>query len=75
MLLYHFILPSRNSCLVGAKVQYYPISPPPQSQELNDDCPAFNILNLPIRTLEDYWKIIERLEAVKGTKTQYTAVV
>jgi hypothetical protein len=75
MLLYHFILPSRNSCLVGAKAQYYPISPPPQSQELNDDCPAFNILNLPIRTLEDYWKIIERLEAVKGTKTQYTAVV
>jgi hypothetical protein len=75
MLLYHFILPSHNSCLVGAKAQYHPISPPPQSQELNDDRPAFNILNLPIRTLEDYWKIIERLEAVKGTKTQYTAVV
>jgi hypothetical protein len=74
MLLYHFILLSCGSCLVGAKAQYYPISPP-QSQELNGDRPAFNILNLPIRTLENYWKIIERLEAVKGTKTQYTAIV
>jgi hypothetical protein len=69
--LYHFIL---LSCLVGAKSQYYPISPP-ESEELNGDRPAFNILDLPIRTLENYWKIIERLEAVKAIKTQYTAAV
>jgi hypothetical protein len=30
---------------------------------------------LPIRTLEGYWKTIERLEAVKSTKTQYAAIV
>jgi hypothetical protein len=32
-------------------------------------------LSLPIRTLEGYWKTIERLEAVKSIKTQYAAVV
>jgi len=30
---------------------------------------------LPIRTIEDYWKIIEKLEAVKSNKTQYAAIV
>jgi hypothetical protein len=69
--LYHVIL---LSCIVGAKSQYYPISPP-KSQEICLDRPAFKILDLPIRTLENYWKIIEKLEAVKGNKTQYTATV
>jgi hypothetical protein len=32
-------------------------------------------LALPVQTLENYWKIIEKLEAVKGNKTQYTAIV
>ena len=30
---------------------------------------------MPIRKLQDYWKTIERLEAAKGNKTQYTAIV
>jgi hypothetical protein len=71
--LYHFIL---LSCLVGAKSQYYPISPP-KSTEINPLRPAFNIFDLPIRTLENYWKTIEKLEAIKGTgtKAQYTDIV
>ena len=69
--MYHFIL---LFCLVGAKRQYYPISPP-KSQELNSDRPKFDIKNLPIRTLEGYWETIEKLEAVKGNNTQYTTIV
>jgi hypothetical protein len=71
--LYHFIL---IFCFVGAKFQYYPLPPlAPKSQELNSERPAFNIFDLPIRTLEDYWKTIERLEAAKGQKTQYAGIV
>ena len=40
----------------GAKAQYYPIS----KKEISDNRPGFNILDLPIRTLEEYWKTIER---------------
>jgi hypothetical protein len=39
------------------------------------DCPQYDILSLPIRTIENYWQIIERLEAIKGNKTQHTAIV
>jgi hypothetical protein len=69
--LYHFI---SLFCLIGAKAQYYPLSPP-QSQKFNNDRPGFNIRNLPIRTLDEYWKTIERFEAANGNKTQLTAIV
>ena len=59
---------------VGAKAQYYPLSPP-QKEDINDDRPDFDIANLPIQTIKGYWKTIERLEAAKGNKTQYAAVV
>jgi hypothetical protein len=59
---------------IGGRPQYYPISPP-QKDEFNVDCPNYDIFHLPIRTIEDYWKIIERHEAVKGNKTQHTAIV
>jgi hypothetical protein len=64
--------------LVGAKSQYYPLSPP-ESEELpvNSERPAFDIFDVPIRTLEDYWSFIERLAAanLRGNKTQYAAIV
>ena len=69
--MYHFIL---SVSLIGAKAQYYPINPP-QRLEINDDRPDFDIYNLPIRTIEDYWKFIENLEAVKGNKTQHAEIV
>jgi hypothetical protein len=59
---------------IGGRPQYYPISPP-QKDEFNVDCPNYDIFHLPIQTIEDYWKIIERHEAVKGNKTQHTAIV
>ena len=30
---------------------------------------------MPIRTIEDYWKVIERLESAKGSKKQYADIV
>jgi hypothetical protein len=63
-------------CFIGAKPQYYPLSPPLKNGvDINEDRPHFDPFNLPIRTIEDYWKTIERLEAVKGTKKHYSDAV
>ena len=70
-LLHYFIL---QNFLIGAKAQYYPLSPP-QSQHINSDCPNFDIHNLPIRTINSYWEFVEKLEAAKGNKTQHAAIV
>lgn len=59
---------------LGAKPQYYPISPPKQTG-FNENRPDYDIFNLPIRTIEDYWKVIERLEAVKDNQSQTKIVV
>ena len=71
---YHSIL---WLCSIGAKPQHYPLFPPrpPQKKDdINIKHPDFDPYNLPIWTLENYWKI-QRLEDVKGKKTQQAAVV
>ena len=75
MLYYYFIL---CLCLIGAKSQYYPLSPPrppKKEDDINDIRPEFDPYNLPIRTLESYWETIQRLEVVKGKKTQHADIV
>ncbi|KAI0262763.1 hypothetical protein BC834DRAFT_828555 [Gloeopeniophorella convolvens] len=65
---------ARSSKERGAKAQYYPLSPP-QKMEFNPNRPIVNILQLPIRSLDSYWKDIKRLEAAKGRKTRYASIV
>ena len=55
--------------LIGAKRQYYPFNLP--EKDINDTHPDYNPYNLLIRTIDDYWKTIERLNDVKGKQTQY----
>ena len=57
----------------GAKAQYYPLSTP--QKEIKDDCPPFEVSNLKIRDLEEYWKTIERLENVKNNKAKTIEIV
>ena len=75
-MLYHFIILSYGFAKC-AKPQHYPLFPPrpPQKKDdINIKHPDFDPYNLPIWTLENYWKI-QRLEDVKGKKTQQAAVV
>ena len=60
--------------MIGAKAQYYPLSPP-QKEKFNSDRPDFDIFDLPICDIEDYWKTLERLEAAKSNKRQYANIV
>jgi hypothetical protein len=63
---------------LGAKAQYYPLSPPrpPRKEDdINENRPDFDPHNLPIRTLESYWETIQRLEVVKGKKRQQADIV
>ena len=57
----------------GAKAQYYPLSTP--QKEIKDDRPPFEVSNLKIRDLEEYWKTIERLENVKNNKAKTIEIV
>jgi len=66
MLLYHFYL---IIYLIGAKAQYYPLTPP-RKEEFNGDRPPYNIYQLPIRKIEDYWKAINELESAKNDKAR-----
>jgi hypothetical protein len=79
IMLYFLILLSYSFCLVGAKYQYYPLSPPEQDDEkgndLNKDCPNFDPYDLPIRKIESYWEAIKELDAAKGKKTQCADIV
>src|SRR6266404_9147725 len=58
----------------GAKYQYYPLALP-QGEEFNEDCPPYDILRLPIRTMKGYWEAINRLEGAKGNKTKHAKIV
>ena len=79
IMLYFFIIYLIPLPLVGAKYQYYPLSPPKQDDEngndLNKDRPSFDPYHLPIREIENYWGTLKELDAAKGKKTQCADIV
>ena len=65
---------AKSSQEKGAKAQYYP-STPPGNATYNPDRPEkYNLLELPMRSQEDYWNTIELLDkaATKKAKTHIT---
>jgi hypothetical protein len=65
---------ARSSLAKGSKSQYYPISPPDDSdRQYNPNRPSYTFANIPMRTQEMYWKTIEQLENAK-TKKERTEI-
>lgn len=64
---------ARASLEKGAKYQYYPFFPP-ESNKYNPSRPVYSLDNLPIRTLDQYWKYCKALvsETVTTKKNAIT---
>ena len=73
---YNIIPPSFYLIILplGGKPQYYPIWPP-KHKDLNETRLNYDIFKLPIRTIEGYWDIIEKLQAVKDSPSQTKIIV
>ena len=61
---------ARASLEKRTKAQYYPISPP-ENDKYNPDRPrSYDLNNLPMRTEDQYWAIILKLNQAKSKKTR-----
>ncbi|TEB36666.1 hypothetical protein FA13DRAFT_1622913 [Coprinellus micaceus] len=54
---------ARTSLEKGSKPQYYPLNPPDTSpKQYNPYRPGYTATDLPMRSMEEYWSILDRLD-------------
>lgn len=59
---------AKSSRIKGAKSQYYPVAPP-DNQRYNPLRPEkYDLSKIPMRSQDEYWKIIERLDKARTKK-------